>query len=171
MATATLISVEEYLATSYSPDVELIDGRLVERNLGEYDHSRLQTKVAGWFLSREREWNIRVVVEQRVQVKPGRFRIPDVSVISRDQPIEPVFTRPPLACIEVLSKDDTLLSLEDRVDDYIALGVGNIWVLDPVKRRAYICTKGSFREPDEGILVVPGSPIQIPLKDLFADLD
>src|SRR5580704_9514337 len=123
MSTATLISVEEYLATSYSPDRELIDGQLVERNLGEYDHSRLQTKLAGWFLNRERAWNVRVVVEQRVQVKSSRFRIPDVCVISRDQPIEPVFSRPPLVCIEVLSKDDTLRSLEDKVDDYIALGV------------------------------------------------
>jgi Uma2 family endonuclease len=171
MATATLISVDEYLATSYRPDAELVDGQLVERNLGEYDHSRLQTKVAGWFLSREREWNIRVVVEQRVQVKPDRFRIPDVSVISRDQPIEPVFTRPPLVCIEILFKNDTLRSLEDRVDDYIAFGVGNIWVLDPEKRRAYICTKGSFLEPEGRILAVSGTPVRMPLADLFADLD
>ena len=89
MATATLISVEEYLATSYEPDAELIDGQLVERNLGEYDHSRLQTKVAGWFLGREREWHIRAVVEQRIRIAAKRYRILDVCVISRDQPIEP----------------------------------------------------------------------------------
>jgi Uma2 family endonuclease len=171
MATATLISVEEYLATSYSPDVELIDGQLVERNLGEYDHANLQTALAAWIRNRRREWGVRVVVEQRIRVAAKRYRIPDVCIISRDQPIEPVFTRPPLVCIEILSKDDTLRSLEDKVDDYIAVGVGNIWVLDPVKRRAYVCTKGCFKEPEAGILAIPGSPIQIPLKDLFADLD
>ena len=171
MSTATLISVEEYLATSYRPDRELIDGQFLERNLGEYDHGRLQAVLAGWFLSKEREWKIRVVVEQRVQVRPDRFRIPDVSVISRDQPIEPIFTHPPLLCIEVLSKDDTLRSIEDRVDDYLAFRVPNIWILDPVKLRAYVCAPGSFNEPDGGILAVPGTPIQIPLQDLFADLD
>jgi Uma2 family endonuclease len=171
MSTATLISVEEYLATSYRPDRELINGQFLERNLGEYDHSRLQAVLAGWLLSKEREWKIRVVVEQRVQVKPDRFRIPDVSVISRDQRLEPIFTHPPLLCIEVLSKDDTLRSIEDRVDDYLEFGVPNIWILDPVKLRAYVCTRGSFVEPADGLLSIPGSPIQIQLKDLFADLD
>jgi Uma2 family endonuclease len=171
MATATLISVEEYLATSYRPDRELIDGQLVERNLGEYDHSRLQTRLAGWFLNREREWNIRVVVEQRVQVKSNRFRIPDVSVIGRDQPVEPIFRRPPLLCAEILSKDDTLVSVQDRVDDYLAFGVTNIWVLDPVKRGAYVCSREGFRQPGDRILRISGSPIQIELQSLFADPD
>ena len=42
MQAATLISVTEYLATSYRPDVDYLDGQLVERNVGEFDHSRLQ---------------------------------------------------------------------------------------------------------------------------------
>jgi Uma2 family endonuclease len=171
MSTATLISVEEYLAKSYRPDRELIDGQLVERNLGEYDHSNLQSALVTWFRNRGREWRIRAVVEQRVQVKPNRFRIPDVSVISRDQPVEPIFRRPPLLCIKVLSREDTLRSIEDRVDDYFAFGVRNVWILDPEKRRAYVCAPGSFTEPEGGILTVPGTPIRIPLQELFADLD
>ena len=46
MPTGTLISVEEYLATSYRPDCDYVDGRIEERNLGELDHSSLQTAVA-----------------------------------------------------------------------------------------------------------------------------
>jgi Uma2 family endonuclease len=73
--------------------------------------------------------------------------------------------------VEILSKDDTLRNMQDRVDDYRTFGVPHVWVLDPVKRRAYICTLGDFREPDGGVLEVVDSPIRISLKDLFAGLD
>jgi Uma2 family endonuclease len=82
-----------------------------------------------------------------------------------------VFTRPPLLCIEVLSKDDTLRGMQERIDDYRAFGVPNIWVLDPAKQRAYICSRGDFREPENRVLAIESSPIRIPLDDLFADLD
>lgn len=171
MATAALVSVSEYLNSSYRPDQEMLEGRLVERNVGEYDHSNLQGALVAWLRQRQREWNIRVLPEQRLQVSATRFRVPDVCVVSREQAVEPVFTRPPLLCIEVLSKDDTLRSVQDRVDDYLAFGVSNIWVLDPVKRRAYVCMYGDFREPESEILEIALSPIRIPLKDLFSDLD
>lgn len=54
------------------------------------------------------------------------YRIPDICVLSRDQPVEPVFTTPPLICIEVLSKDDTLRGLQERIDDYLIFGAPNI---------------------------------------------
>ena len=34
--------LSEYLATSYRPDREYVDGEVKERNVGEYDHSRPQ---------------------------------------------------------------------------------------------------------------------------------
>jgi Uma2 family endonuclease len=171
MASATLVTVSEYLSTSYRPDCDLVDGQLVERSLGEYDHASLQGALVLWFGNRQREWNIRVLPEQRVQVSRSRFRVPDVCVIQRNQPIEQVITRPPLICIEVLSKDDTLRGLQDRIDDYIGLGVANIWVLDPASRRAYVCTREGFRQPQDGILRVPDSPIAIDFAELFADLE
>ena len=70
---------------------------------------------------------------------------------------EPVLTRPSRICIEVLSKDDTLSSLQERINDYRAFGVANIWVLDPIKRRAYVCNLGDFREVPS-VLEVQDSP-------------
>ena len=33
------ISLDEYLSTVYDPDCEYVDGELIERNMGESDHS------------------------------------------------------------------------------------------------------------------------------------
>jgi Uma2 family endonuclease len=171
MATATLIPVEEYLATSYEPDREYVDGELVERNLGEYDHSNMQAALTALLRNRAREWNVRALVEQRVRVGARRIRVPDVCLISRDLPIEGVITHPPLVCIEVLSPEDRLRYYQDKVDDYTAMGVAAIWLFDPVKRQAFVCTREGFLPPEGGVLAIPGSLIQIPLKDFFADLD
>lgn len=171
MSTAVLVSETEYLNTTYRPDQELLEGQLVERNVGEYEHSNLQGALVAFMRQYQREWNIRVLPEQRIKVSPSRFRIPDICVISRDQQVEQVFTRSPLLCIEILSEDDTLRGMQERVDDYRAFGVPNIWVLDAVRRRAYVCSHGDFREPENKTLTIDVSPIRIPLQDLFADLD
>jgi hypothetical protein len=46
---ATLVSVEEYLGTSYPDgDREYVDGEIVERNAGEIDHGSLQSRILGY---------------------------------------------------------------------------------------------------------------------------
>ena len=42
MSAGALISVEEYLNTSYDPDVEYVDGALVERHAGDWLRSLIQ---------------------------------------------------------------------------------------------------------------------------------
>jgi Uma2 family endonuclease len=90
-----------------------------------------------------------------------------VTVLRPDQPREPIITVPPLILIEVLSKDDSLRSMRERVDDYFNFGVQHVWILDPATRRAYVCSRTGFQEPQTGELVVPGTPIRLVLNDLF----
>ncbi len=78
-------SIEQYLSTSYHPDREFVDGLIVERNLGERTHSRIQRKLIVYFDARSAELGIEVFPEQRVQVSPTRFRIPDVTVVKTSQ--------------------------------------------------------------------------------------
>jgi hypothetical protein len=68
MSTSALISVDDYLSASYRPDWEMLEGKLIERNVGEYDHSNLQGALVVWLRRHQREWNIRVLPEQRIRV-------------------------------------------------------------------------------------------------------
>ena len=99
MSTGIVVSLSEYLETSYRPDCEYLEGELLERNVGEWDHSRLQMLLSHYLFSREKQWNILVVVEQRVQVKSTRFRVPDISVLYGPPPSGPIIIEPPFLCI------------------------------------------------------------------------
>lgn len=166
MAVQTLVSVEEYLRQSYRPDCDFIDGVVEERNMGERDHSRLQAKLTYYFVGREKQWNIQALTEVRVCVKESRFRIPDLCVVRDTDPIEQVITTPPLLCVEILSPEDRMSRVLDRIKDYLDFGVPTVWVIDPQTRRAQVHTVGVTREVSDGILRA-GETIQVPLAELF----
>jgi Uma2 family endonuclease len=125
--------------------------------------------LGSWFFLREREWNIRAVTDQRFQVSPARFRVPDVTVIDCTQPVEQILTHPPLIVIEVFSPEDTWRRIEQRVADYLKFGIPNIWILDLAPRRAWIATRAGFAETH--ILQVEDSPITVSLDELFRELE
>ena len=163
--------MEEYLNTSYQPDCEYIDGRILERNLGERDHSELQTELSSYLNQRRRQLGIRVYVEQRVQVKAARFRIPDVCVVAGPRPEELIFTKPPFVCIEILSRDDRVSEMQEKIDDYLTFGVRYVWVVDPRTRRAWIHTTEGSREAKDGVLRTQAPEIVVPLAEVFANLE
>src|ERR1700674_271801 len=104
MPSRTLVSVDEYLHTSYDPDCDYVDGAIVERNVGELDHSDLQSEIVAYFRARKQKLGVRAFSELRLQVSRTRFRVPDVCVVA-GKPTEQILTKPPLIAIEILSKD------------------------------------------------------------------
>lgn len=167
MERSTLVPVKEYLSTSYRPDREYVDGTLVERNVGERDHSELQMALSAYLFNRRRELNIHVFPEQRVQVKATRFRVPDVCVVTGDKPQEQILTSPPFLCVEILSKDDRMSEMQERIDDYLSFGVRYVWVIDPRTKRAYVHTSEGIRETKDA-LRTQNPEIVVPLDELFA---
>src|SRR5450432_1181784 len=142
MATTTHMPLEMYLRSSeYEPDAEYVDGEIEERPMGEFDHADWQTAIVTWFRNHAREWNIRALTELRIQVSPIRFRVPDVTILDRASPVEQIVTKPPIAVFEVLSPEDTALSpdmvtrLHRKLDDYAAMGIPQIWIVDPATGR------------------------------------
>lgn len=167
MKSSALISVAEYLRTAYSPDCDYVDGEVQERNLGEKDHSRVQRQLIRYFCAREQEWKAFCFPEQRVQVAPRRFRVPDVCLVLGHEPDEQIFRDPPFVCVEILSRDDTRESTQPKIDDYLKFGVPYVWVIDPRSRQAWIYTKGGVREAIDGILRTSDPVLTVPLGELF----
>ena len=166
MSTRTLISVEEYLASSYEPDCDYIDGAVEERNLGEGTHARLQLRIGAYLLSHYEHEGIEVGTEWRVQVKPGRYRIPDVCVVLGHG--EEVLTRPPFLCIEILSPEDRMSRVQQRIRDYLEMGVPYVWVLDPQTQQAYTATPAEgLREVKNGVLRTGNPALELPLDQIF----
>lgn len=128
MNTGTLIPVEEYLDTSYDPDMEYVDGILVERNMGDWLHSLIQRNLIV-ALTRKYPY-LYAVPELRSQVKETRYRLPDVSVVLSPPSTDYLLDAAHIA-IEILFKGDDASETLEKLEEYSAKGVPNIWLVDP----------------------------------------
>jgi Uma2 family endonuclease len=165
MPVGELVSLAEYLKTSYRPDCDFIDGEVHERNPGEFDHSSAQADIIVWLRSHYSSLAKRVLPEQRVQVKATRFRIPDVCILAEGAPRETITRTPPTLCVEILSKDDSMSDIMERIDDSFQMGVPVCWIVEPLHHRAWIATPGHLSEPADGILRAAG--FEVPLSEIF----
>jgi Uma2 family endonuclease len=167
MSARTLISVEDYLASAYEPDCDFVDGQIEERNVGEVTHARLQLRIGSYLLTRYENEGLVAMTEVRVQVRPARFRVPDVCV-TVGEPGEEVLTKAPFICIEILSPEDRMSRVEARINDYLAMGVPYVWVLDPQTKQAFTATAATgLQEVKSGLLQTEKPALEVPLGEIF----
>jgi Uma2 family endonuclease len=167
MPSTALVSVEEYLSTSYHPDVEYVNGELVERNAGATDHGRLQALIAAYLINREPEWRITVYTQTRTQVLPARFRLPDICVVRGPETGDPVIRTPPFLCIEILSKDDRAEDIQEKIEEYLAFGVKYVWIINHRNGLAYVHTAAGMTRAGAGILKTANPDIVLPLAEIW----
>jgi Uma2 family endonuclease len=168
-------------ATTYTPDdlltmpdgdrYELVDGQLVERSMGaesSFVAARLSRLVGNHNEDRQLGWVLGA--DCGYQCFPGQplqVRKPDVSFVRFGRlpgerlPEGHVKIAPDLA-VEVLSPNDLVYDTDQKIEDYLAAGVGLVWVVHPVSRTLLIYrADGSIqglRQNDElsGEAVLPG---------------
>jgi Uma2 family endonuclease len=111
--------------------------------------------------------------------KPNRMRKPDVSLILADRMTPAMFADgftsiPPDLAVEVVSPNDTVYDLEEKLDDYRSAGIPLVWVVSPPVRRVRVIHRGATRAdlgPDDDLTgedVLPGFRCRV--ADLFAGL-
>jgi Uma2 family endonuclease len=169
--TKTEYTPEDLLAMPDGDLFELIDGQLVERNMGaESSHigvrlvRRLDTfceeSGAGWLMGADCGY-------QCFPEAPGKVRRPDVSFVRKGRfPNEQIpkghINIPPDLAVEVLSPNDLDFETDEKIEAYLRAGVRLVWVVNPESRTVLIYRAdgsiGGLRERDElnGEEVLPG---------------
>jgi Uma2 family endonuclease len=165
MSTAALVPLSDYLSHGRDPDCEYLEGRLVERNVGEISHGDAQGRTYAFVLFNQRGfW---AGVEIRVQVRPDRYRVPDVVVVRGGRPSGRIITSPPEIAVEILSPEDRAAEVQDKIDDYLQFGIQAVWLIDPERQRAWIHTGEGAREVSDGFLRNPARDLEVPLSAVF----
>jgi Uma2 family endonuclease len=166
MATTALVPVEEYLHTVYEPDCEYQDGELIGRNVGESPRSWLQGLLCAYIWRHSKRWDVIPFPEQRVQIRPGKYMIPDIYVHHGPKPTAKVFADPPLIWIEILSSEDRPVRVARKVKEAIEFGAPYVWVVDPETLESYVTTSHSQYELHDGVFRIEAMDITIPLTKL-----
>lgn len=171
MGAATQISIEQYLRTSYRPDCDYVDGEVLERNAGERTHSVMQGALCRFFFDLREQISVMPFLSWRTRVSRSRIRVPDVCVVRGKIPEPEILGTPPYIVIEVLSPEDGWSDMAERIEDYVRFGIENIWIIDPVRRRAWRTT-GTEREEAVGlVLTTADGEVTLPLGEVFAEID
>jgi Uma2 family endonuclease len=165
MGAKTAISTEQYLKTSFpNLDQEYRDGELVERSLPDYLHGRTQGALFAFFWALRSTLALFPCVETRMRLRSNLILIPDVAVFYQTEPPR-VPENPPLIAIEVLSVDDRLTAVREKLDEYRHWGVPHVWLVDPHAQRFYACDTAfvevsSLGIPELGIELKPDQIFQ-----------
>jgi Uma2 family endonuclease len=168
MAASAQLSITDYLNTTYDPDLEYVDGRLVERNVGKWEHARVQALLAIWFGQHEAEWSIQTATDIRTRVAWTKVRLPDVLLVGLG-PQPDVIDQAPILCVEILSEGDTYAETQRKCEEYIRMGSKATWIISPMNRTARSWNGTAWVETTR--LEVPNTPIYMELQYLWDRLN
>ncbi|MFQ5455649.1 MAG: Uma2 family endonuclease [Nitrospirota bacterium] len=115
---------------------EIIDGERIDMTPTGFRHGKFEGIFSDLLRRHLGEKGYIAVGEIGIVIarKPFRLRAADVVYVSKDtSPEEPdgILEIAPDLIIEILSKDDTACSMNDKVRDYLSIDVKRIVVVDP----------------------------------------
>ncbi|MCS7220491.1 MAG: Uma2 family endonuclease [Anaerolineae bacterium] len=156
---ARLITGEELLAMGDIGPCELIDGRIVpmapagiqhgtiELNLGSALKQFVQQRELGWVAAGE--------VGIYTRRNPDRVRGADLVFISKGRLSSGLpqgfLEIAPELIVEILSPEDRWQNVRQKIEEYFAIGVERVWVVDPENRAVLVYRSNTeMRQLGEG---------------------
>jgi Uma2 family endonuclease len=155
---------------------ELIKGELKTMAPAGFDHGAIIMNLAVPLGHHVKGNNLGVVLGAetgfKIETGPDTVRAPDIAFVRRDRipptgrPVEFWPGAPDLA-VEVLSPDDTVYEVEEKVADWLSAGTSAVWVINPKRHTVHIhrpqAQTQTLTENDtlDGQDVVPGFRLNV----------
>jgi Uma2 family endonuclease len=177
-----LLTVDEFEQFMALPEnrerrFELMNGTIVERHRPEVRGviaGNVVTEI-GQYLDENEIGQVAVSVHCRPTDDPYNDRLPDVSFVAGNKPVErtsPVNYLPDL-CVEIHTWNDSLKMMSERAAFYLTNGARMVWLIYPQQRIVEVLTatdRQLLTENDilEGGEVLPG--FSVPVRNIFRRL-
>lgn len=178
--TGRLITGEELFEMGDIGPCELVEGRIVPMSPAGMLHAVMVPRLASHLSNFVEPRKLGRVLCGEVGVytrrAPDTVRGADVAFVSRSRmsSVKPSYLEvAPELIVEILSPKDPWPNVRRKLDEYFAIGVERVWVVDPRKRTVRV-----YRSPTEVMTLVEGGTLrgegvlegfELPVASLFAE--
>jgi Uma2 family endonuclease len=178
---AKLITGEELLAMGDIGPCELIDGRIVRMNPIGRSHAYVAANLSmalNQFVRLHKLGEVLVgEIGIYIQRKPDRIRAADIAFVSTErlaQTTESGYLKTaPDLIVEIISPSDRWRDVRDKLEEYFAIGVHRVWIVEPDNRDVLVYSASTemhkYGEGDmlmgEGVL----DGFTLPVAELFEE--
>ncbi|NPA54058.1 MAG: Uma2 family endonuclease, partial [Aquificae bacterium] len=125
---------------------EIIDGEIKEMAPAGFEHGKYEYKFAFFFEKHLKDKGYISVGEVGILISknPLRIRGADIVYISKKRTKEEpkgILEIPPDLIIEIISPNNTISEMEEKIEDYFSIGVPKVILVDPQTRKVFVHEK------------------------------
>jgi Uma2 family endonuclease len=160
---AKLVTGEELLAMGDVGPCELIDGRIVRMNPTGMQHGDIVIALGSALRDFVRKHQLGRVVGGEVGIytrrEPDRVRAADIAFVSRerlvDKSLKGFLKVAPELVVEIISPTDRWQNMRDKLEEYFAIGVHRVWIVEPDNRDVLVYSASTeMRKFGEGDMLM-----------------
>lgn len=161
MASTTLLTVDQYLAkyVNAKQGPEFVRGELFYRSMPKWLHGKIQILIGARLQTVGSASS-----ELHLRLSDDVIRIADVAMFAQT-PDEETPSMPPWVVVEIISPDDKHEDVFEKLREYRAWGVENIWVVEPRLKEFHVFDSRGLTEVKA--FELPG--LRIDADELFAE--
>ena len=178
---AKLVTAEELLAMGDVGPCELIDGRIVRMNPTGRSHAFVESNLSSalTLFVRQRKLGQVLVGEVGVftRLDPDRVRAADIAFVSNERlsrtSSKGYLKVAPELVVEVISPTDRWQDVRQKLEEYFAIGVHRVWIVEPDNRDVLVYSASTeMRKFGEGDMLVGEGVLDgftLPVAELFEE--